>query len=119
MKKNRPEWQYGLLNGLGGHIEDGESSLSAMIREFKEESGVDFDAWNRFCELRVDEAQVSFYRGFAPDEVLAKISSTTDEEVYLYRLDKVFTNFSVVPNLQWLIPLALTKYEIRADVMMR
>jgi 8-oxo-dGTP diphosphatase len=39
--KNRPEWQKGKLNGVGGKIEAGETSAQAMRREFKEEAGAD------------------------------------------------------------------------------
>lgn len=33
VRKKRPEWQCGLLNGVGGKIEDGEPPLDAMVRE--------------------------------------------------------------------------------------
>lgn len=36
--KNRPAWQAGKLNGIGGKIEDGEQPLDAMKREFVEET---------------------------------------------------------------------------------
>jgi 8-oxo-dGTP pyrophosphatase MutT (NUDIX family) len=36
--KNRPAWQNGKLNGIGGKIEAGETPLQAMEREFKEET---------------------------------------------------------------------------------
>lgn len=39
MRKNRPDWQAGKLNGVGGHIETGETSRDAMVREFREETG--------------------------------------------------------------------------------
>lgn len=38
MRKNRPDWQAGKLNGVGGHVNDGETSRDAMVREFKEET---------------------------------------------------------------------------------
>jgi 8-oxo-dGTP diphosphatase len=41
MRKNRPEWQKGRWNGVGGLIEGGETPQVAMAREFKEETGVD------------------------------------------------------------------------------
>ena len=48
IKKNRPDWQKGLLNGVGGKIESGEDPITAMIREFKEETGVEIYNWNLF-----------------------------------------------------------------------
>ena len=37
--KNRPAWQAGKLNGVGGKIEAGETPVQAMNREFAEETG--------------------------------------------------------------------------------
>jgi 8-oxo-dGTP diphosphatase len=34
------EWMQGLMNGLGGKVREDELSVDAMVREFKEESGV-------------------------------------------------------------------------------
>ena len=36
MRKNRPEFQAGKFNGIGGKIEGTETPLQAMIREFEE-----------------------------------------------------------------------------------
>ena len=38
------EWQAGLLNGIGGKIEDGEAPIEALVREFAEETGVQTSA---------------------------------------------------------------------------
>ena len=38
MWKNRPAWQAGKLNGIGGKIEAGETAQHAMEREFTEET---------------------------------------------------------------------------------
>jgi 8-oxo-dGTP diphosphatase len=48
IKKNRPQWQKDQWNGVGGHIESYEKPMDAMIREFREESGVNCDEWNNF-----------------------------------------------------------------------
>jgi 8-oxo-dGTP diphosphatase len=41
IKKKRPEWQKGRLNGIGGHIEKNEVPHDAMYREFEEEAGIE------------------------------------------------------------------------------
>ncbi len=39
--KDRPPWQAGMLNLVGGKIEKGETPEEAALRELKEESGLD------------------------------------------------------------------------------
>lgn len=41
LEKAKPEWAAGMWNGLGGKLEPGETGIEAMVREFKEECGVD------------------------------------------------------------------------------
>lgn len=110
IRKGRPEWQSGLLNGIGGHVERGESASSAMRREFAEETGLEQPegTWKEFVSLRTwTENLVSFFSSFT-DEV-EHVGSTTDELVYVYEVAYlVHMKSEVVPNLSWLIPLALT-----------
>jgi 8-oxo-dGTP pyrophosphatase MutT (NUDIX family) len=40
IRKNRPLWQAGFLNAIGGEIEPGELPLDAMMREFREEASL-------------------------------------------------------------------------------
>lgn len=63
ISKTHPKWQYGKLNGVGGHIEEGESPKEAMVREFAEEVGIhtrqtdwkyfafmtDYKSWECYC----------------------------------------------------------------------
>ena len=53
IKKERPKWQKGFLNGVGGKLEKNETALEAMIREFFEETGqmTTADQWIHAGEL--------------------------------------------------------------------
>lgn len=51
IRKAKPEWQKGKLNGIGGKIEEGEGPFAAMVREFREETGVDHRDWGTFAEM--------------------------------------------------------------------
>lgn len=116
IQKNKPEWQKGLLNGVGGHVEDGESVIDAMVREFEKETGVVIPAsdWELYCHLEYEKAAVSFYRTFSDDPIPVK--TITLEKVLTLPL-KNFQYGRCVENLRWLIPLALdTQYTFKGEI---
>jgi 8-oxo-dGTP diphosphatase len=106
IKKNRPEWQAGKLNGIGGKIEDGETPRAAMVREFQEETGV--RTYNEDWEIagRIEGAEflVFILRAFS-DRVMY-VGTVTDEKVNLYITDHV-SDREIVPNLTVIIPALL------------
>lgn len=104
IRKVKPEWQAGLLNGVGGKIEPGESPEQAMAREFKEEAGIDslpID-WAVFARCEFRGAQVIFLRAF--DEVFARSRTMTAEKIEHYSVGTIPAD--TIKNLRWLIPLA-------------
>ena len=105
IRKNRPTWQAGRLNGVGGHIEPGESSLEAMRREFEEESGCDLDQWSAFATIKGPWGSVEFFRIFT-DDAFNLVYSRTDEHIEKYRIAELPWD-QCIPNLSWLIPLGL------------
>lgn len=113
MTKNRPVWQAGKLNGIGGHIEKGELPLHAMRREFKEETGSWIEAWKCFAVLRGEHYElhcfVSFETPFVP------LSSLTDEKVGWYDVREL-ESVPIIPNLRWLIPMAVDADVISGSV---
>lgn len=44
LQKDRPRWQEGLYNAPGGHVEQGERPVDALVREMREETGAEVDA---------------------------------------------------------------------------
>lgn len=45
LEKGRPAFLKGQWIGVGGHIEEGETPLQAMVREAKEEADLDVNDW--------------------------------------------------------------------------
>jgi len=67
IEKKKPDWQKGLLNGVGGKIEVMESPIDAMVREFKEETGADTlpGMWQPFAKMEGDDWEVYCLCGFS------------------------------------------------------
>lgn len=104
IRKNKPEWQAGKLNGIGGKVELNELPLDAMRREFKEEAGLTIDDWKWYATITADHTSYEVYCYYSfSDE---KPQTMTDEVVTRW---PVFTSASsIIPNLNWLIPMALS-----------
>lgn len=106
VRKLRPRWQAGLLNGVGGKVEDGETPHEAMRREFREEAGLDLEGWERFAVVVFDHCDVTFFRAFTTPDVLETVSSCTDEPIEVHQISGLLAAGSgVVANLRWLLPL--------------
>lgn len=115
IRKARPEWQAGRLNGVGGKVEPGETLMGAMEREFWEETGLTVTWWRRFASLDWEEGTVHFFRAFAPLEMLTTCRTTTDEAIELHRvhqlLDPTMPCGRLTPNLRWLVPLGAHRHD--------
>jgi 8-oxo-dGTP diphosphatase len=115
IRKNRPAWQAGKLNGVGGKVEPGEAPVEAMRREFQEETGLTVLSWHHFASLQWEEGVVYFFRSFAPRRRLYEVRTTTDEHVERHQVHTLIQPGSgrdnVTPNLLWLVPLAAHRHD--------
>lgn len=105
IRKNRPVWQAGRFNGVGGKIEGTESIYEAMEREFREEAGVTIPAgnWEHYAILAGEDWSVYVMRVWS---VLAVHASTQeDEQISIWKTKALPED--AISNLRWLIPLAL------------
>lgn len=117
IRKVKPDWQKGKLNGVGGKIEKGESPERAMEREFFEEAGVRIfsDRWQVFARMDFPKAEVFFLRTFEPVASLARTQTVWSEEVGAMITESVehravrgideIPDGAIMPNLRWAIPM--------------
>jgi len=95
-------WSKNPFNAIGGKINEHETSFEAMQREFTEETGVSINGWQWFLTLCHENWKVYFYKAFSDD--VFNVKTMEDEEIFLRNATD--TN-AVVPNLRWILPLAL------------
>lgn len=113
VKKEKPDWQRGKLNAIGGKIETSDQSpLFAMVREFQEETGALVNDWRHFCDLRFRGGSIHFFVSFGDVEALRTMEA---EEIQVHFVDQV-GQLATIPNLRWLVPLALDKDRVAATV---
>jgi len=109
VKKAKPEWQRGMLNGIGGLVEPMDRDANeAMEREFHEETQLVFTKWVPFLILHVPEIEVQFFTGHA-DRRYTLVGSE-EEPVGWYQTNATYRP-NTLPNLQWLIPMAMLKLQ--------
>lgn len=106
--KERPGWQQGLFNGIGGKVEEGETPLDAMIREFDEETGVLIDSWQLYATLQYPKTEIFFFKALVEPEYLDNLKTMTDELIYIFTLQEFnLKPHECVRNLSWLLPMAM------------
>lgn len=108
IRKNKPAWQAGLLNGIGGKIEPNETAQEAMRRECIEEVGMDTD-WHFYCNcsgLNNDGAWFSL-DCFWSQGALQTLKAQESEQIEILTLTKVIVRRSeMIGNLPWHLELA-------------
>lgn len=105
IEKNRPVWQAGFFNGVGGHIEEYDKlPHNAMVREFEEETGVLVPKWDHFLTLEGTRARVYCFAANDNGGFIDRVETKTDEKVVVLPM-RYLPGYATVPNLKWIIPL--------------
>ncbi len=112
IEKINPEWQKGLLNGVGGKLERYETYAEAMAREFVEETGVGESInWKRIGTINGPTWECGVFAAF--DDVVYAVRTVTPETVHL-GIAKEFLEepkYKLVPNLKWMIPFCMYRQD--------
>jgi 8-oxo-dGTP diphosphatase len=105
IKKIKPDWQKGKLNGIGGKIESNELPLQAMVREYEEETGYLFYDWEPFLTLEtLNGESIYYFRAFNNE---AFNGSKTTEKEEIVKIPIIPLPYNLIYNLYWILYLAL------------
>lgn len=116
LRKNRPAWQAGKLNGMGGHVEPGESYAAAMDREAAEECAGGPFGWELFAVLGSTDHpkgtnetwEMACFRATAmPWFEMPPTNDVGEIFERAYPQDVAAGAVTTIPNLAWLVPMAL------------
>jgi len=115
MRKNRPAWCAGQFAAVGGKVEPNEIHANAMIREFKEEAGVDTsrEDWNGYFMELVDDQyryRMLFYRAFS-NRIFREAKQMETETLHRFPIT-LLPHIPLIDSLRWIIPLALDPHMI-------
>lgn len=114
--KNKPDWQKGKLNGVGGKIEDGEIAIEAMVREFKEETGIEHKKWTELISIIGKDWQVVFFCTIGKADEFEYAQTMEEEEVAKIPVDDL-DKYEYIPNLKWLIPMAIHRLKYPDEML--
>lgn len=103
IEKNKPEFLKGFLNGVGGKMLRDELPRNAMVRECKEEVGINipYDDWVMNMVLHGNSYLIYVYSAVGDIYSARKLES---EEPHICFVDNPG---NIVPNLKWILPMIL------------
>jgi 8-oxo-dGTP diphosphatase len=122
VRKLVPKWQAGLLNAVGGKIEEGETPSEAMEREFCEEAEVRVPgaSWHCFCVERHADYEVHFFRTTLSrwEQDRTKNKNDVGETLHWVETHQILRgDGGIIGNLYWLIPMALDWRKLHGSVI--
>ena len=93
LKKNNPDWQKGLYNGIGGKVELNTTPLETIIKKCQEELGVNISNWIELdSEISSSGIEIVYFLNTLNECEIKKLQSQTDERAELFSINNLPTN---------------------------
>jgi 8-oxo-dGTP diphosphatase len=121
IQKDRPEWQAGRVNGIGGKIDLADKEIAeqlqisyplvAMVREFREETGIVTtpDEWEQFATMEGNDSKIHLFKAFS-NKLFSFEQKESEKPLIIGARDIYF--FNHVPNLTFIANMALDTQEV-------
>lgn len=110
IEKKHPDWMRGKFNGVGGKIKKNENEYNAMVREFREETGLKTKVkdWTFVATLTEprEKYRVYIFKTELSLQQFQAAKTVTDEDIVRVSLsDLVF--LPTLKGTKWLVYLCL------------
>ena len=93
LKKNNPDWQKGLYNGIGGKVELNTTPFETIIKKCREELGVNISNWIELdSEISSSGIEIVYFLTTLNEGEIKKLQSQTDERAELFSINNLPTN---------------------------
>lgn len=93
LRKNNPDWQKGLYNGVGGKVDLDETPFEAIIRECQKEVGLEISNWSEIETIPLQSGvDLTYFFAVIEEEKLKKAQSLQDERVEFFDIDNLPKN---------------------------
>lgn len=93
LKKNNPDWQKGLYNGIGGKVELNTTPLETIIKKCQEELGLNISNWIELdSEISSSGIEIVYFLTTLNEGEIKKLQSQTDERAELFSINNLPTN---------------------------
>ena len=93
LKKNNPDWQKGLYNGIGGKVELNTTPLETIIKKSEEDLGINISNWIELdSEISSSGIEIVYFLTTLNENEIKKLQSQTDERAELFSINNLPTN---------------------------
>ena len=93
LRKNNPDWQKGLYNGIGGKVELNTTPLETIIKKSEEDLGINISNWRELdSEISSSGIEIVYFLTTLNENEIKKLQSQTDERAELFSINNLPTN---------------------------